>query len=125
MGFEFLVAERFVGNKLGIRQVLFDNNLDHSQQQIHIRAGPDPEVTVGLTAGFGNARVHHHHSPVFVAGQAFQRVGGIMAAIADVRVGAHDQQKVGVVVVGMQHGAGRAVQHPFFDQPVLALLLGQ
>ena len=48
-----------------------------------------------------------------------------MAPIADVRVGAHDQQKVGVVVVGVQHGAGRAVQHPFFDQPVLALLLGQ
>ena len=48
-----------------------------------------------------------------------------MAAIADVRVGAHDQQKVGVVVVGVQRGAGRAVQHPFFDQPVLALLLGQ
>ena len=106
MGFELLVAERFVGDKLGVSEVLFDNDLDHGQEQIDVRAGADSEVTVGLTAGFGNARVYYYHSPVFVAGQAFQRVGGLMTPVADVGVGAHDQQKVGVVVVGMQHGAG-------------------
>ena len=122
---QFVVADGLVGNEIRVRKVLLDDDLHERQQQIHVGAGADAQVPVGLPRRFRDARIDDHHCAGFVAREAFERVGRIVAAVADVRVGAHDQQEVGVVVVRVQHGARRTVEHPVLHHPMLRLLLGE
>ena len=122
---QFVVADGLVGDEIRVHKVLLDDDLHERQQQIHVGAGADAQVPVGLPRRFRDARIDDDHCAGFVAREAFERVGRIVAAVADVRVGAHDQQEVGVVVVRVQHGARRTVEHPVLHHPMLRLLLGE
>ena len=122
---QFVVAEGLIGNEIRVPEVLLDDDLHQREQQIYVGAGADAQMPVGLPRRFRDARIDDDHFPGVVAREAFERIGRVVAAVADVRVGAHDQQEVGVVVIRVQHGAGRTIEHPVLHHPVLGLLLGE
>ena len=124
-GLDLLVAERLVSNEIRVAQVAANDDRGQGQEQIGVRPGLEAQVAVGLAGGLGDPGIDDDHRAGAVAGQGFQPVGRIVTPVADMRVGAEHQQKIGRVMVGVQRGARRAVQHPFQDHPVLRLFLSQ
>src|SRR5262245_56189745 len=82
-------------------------------------------MAISLASGLGLARIDHDQGPLWVLGDLPERIGGVVPALADARVGPERQQKARPRGIRMQNDRRRRAEHPLLDQVVLGLFLGE
>jgi hypothetical protein len=112
-----------VMDELRVDQLAAHDRRRHAEEQVAVRPRAHAEVAFGQAGGVGLPGVHDDQRAFGVVGEGLERVRGVVAALADARVGAEDEQEAGVGQVGVQEDRRRGVEHPLVHQVVLGLLL--